>query len=269
MSTNHHHSNSIRKDPPDTRKKRFPTDLNFKESTSSVDTLVGEKPVIHLPGKSKLSEHMDQASNSVISIGKLIDEYSSSKSNISLSSSAGSNDESLGQSDRKVDQVSSVKYMGQTLLVDNASISSENPEDKSHLPAIIPRFEDIEPSKVDQFGFILPDVGNEAGSERSVNRRSSNTTVPIPSREYRFKESKWIEILSNWNQVMRQKPETIKKLCRDGIPDSIRPRIWMLLAGVDKFRKPGVFEEMCAKERIDIYDVIERDVNRCYPDHFL
>lgn len=34
-------------------------------------------------------------------------------------------------------------------------------------------------------------------------------------------------------------------------------------------RQPGVYEELLKGQRLPIYEIIERDINRCYPDHVL
>eukprot|EP00842_Homolaphlyctis_polyrhiza_P005679 jgi/Hompol1/6111/HPOL_002228-RA len=62
----------------------------------------------------------------------------------------------------------------------------------------------------------------------------------------------------------------IKKLCRQGIPDSIRANAWQALAGVDKIREQGRFEALVrSTETPAIFDIIERDINRCYPNHMM
>ncbi|KAJ1654137.1 hypothetical protein IWQ61_005883 [Dispira simplex] len=60
-----------------------------------------------------------------------------------------------------------------------------------------------------------------------------------------------------------------RKMVIYGIPDTVRPRVWQFLAEEKLARKPGLFGQLVKKPRIPIYDVIERDVARCYPDHRL
>jgi uncharacterized protein VirK/YbjX len=58
----------------------------------------------------------------------------------------------------------------------------------------------------------------------------------------------------------------MKKMVRSsGIPASVRARVWPFLAGSST--KKGQFQQLLNKPHIPIYDVIERDITRCYPDH--
>ncbi|CAG8801770.1 18572_t:CDS:2, partial [Racocetra persica] len=59
----------------------------------------------------------------------------------------------------------------------------------------------------------------------------------------------------------------IKKLVRLGIPESVRGKAWQFMAGVHKYRKKDVFDKLRDKEKLPIYDDIEKDIDRCYPDH--
>jgi hypothetical protein len=54
-----------------------------------------------------------------------------------------------------------------------------------------------------------------------------------------------------------------------GIPDSIRGNAWILICGADKVRVAGKFDELCRNiSKPKIFDVIDRDVNRCFPSIF-
>lgn len=57
-------------------------------------------------------------------------------------------------------------------------------------------------------------------------------------------------------------------MVRKGVPTSVRGRVWQFLARADSLRQPGLFAELLSRPAIQpIFDVIERDVHRCYPDH--
>lgn len=53
------------------------------------------------------------------------------------------------------------------------------------------------------------------------------------------------------------------------IKDSVRGRVWQLLAGSLTMAKPGAYDELKSRPPLPIYEIIERDINRCYPDHSL
>ncbi|KAI8904341.1 rab-GTPase-TBC domain-containing protein [Gorgonomyces haynaldii] len=87
------------------------------------------------------------------------------------------------------------------------------------------------------------------------------------SKKILKREHEWLELVSHWDTTLaRRKRNTIKKLCRLGIPDSLRAQVWPLL--VDCTKKPNVYQELLQLEdHLPIFDVIERDINRCYPGH--
>ncbi|CAG8469014.1 1797_t:CDS:10 [Ambispora leptoticha] len=86
-------------------------------------------------------------------------------------------------------------------------------------------------------------------------------------RLYREHEIKWLNIITTMDTATARKSRRIKKLVRQGIPESVRGKAWQFMAGADKFRKPNVYEVLRKREKLPIYDVIERDIHRCYPDH--
>jgi hypothetical protein len=58
-------------------------------------------------------------------------------------------------------------------------------------------------------------------------------------------------------------------LCRQGIPESLRAQVWAKLANVSRFKTPGLYQVLLHKEPRPIFEVIERDIDRCYPDHIM
>ncbi|RKP35149.1 rab-GTPase-TBC domain-containing protein, partial [Dimargaris cristalligena] len=60
-----------------------------------------------------------------------------------------------------------------------------------------------------------------------------------------------------------------RKMVIYGIPTTLRPRVWQFFAEEAKIRQSGFYEDLLNRERIPIFDVIERDIPRCYPDHQL
>ena len=64
---------------------------------------------------------------------------------------------------------------------------------------------------VDEFGFFLD---------------SKDANPPAPSANHKTRENEWLLYLQtgNWNQTQ------LKKMCRLGIPDSLRAQVWIKLA---------------------------------------
>ncbi|CAG8446075.1 4931_t:CDS:2 [Diversispora eburnea] len=125
---------------------------------------------------------------------------------------------------------------------------------------------------IDEYGFVhnvaeeeIPEGAD--GVQRIVKALGSSERNSRTIRLYREREAKWVSILANMDPTMSRGSKKIKKLVRLGIPESVRGKSWQLLAGVHKYRQRGVYDDLCKRENLPIYDVIERDIRRCYPDH--
>eukprot|EP00835_Amoeboradix_gromovi_P001370 NODE_61_length_25240_cov_0.547194.p5 type:complete len:412 gc:universal NODE_61_length_25240_cov_0.547194:10802-9567(-) len=77
-------------------------------------------------------------------------------------------------------------------------------------------------------------------------------------------ESQWNALLANWSSKKRSKK--LKKLCRFGIPHSVRGKVWYKLLSDDPV-KPLLFSDLTAKPVNENYEVIDRDIGRSYPEH--
>lgn len=62
----------------------------------------------------------------------------------------------------------------------------------------------------------------------------------------------------------------MRKICRNGIPQSLRAQVWCKLAGVEEIKEDGLFSRLSqSDDTLPIFEVIERDIHRCFPDHIL
>ncbi|KAJ1340342.1 hypothetical protein BSLG_005044 [Batrachochytrium salamandrivorans] len=94
--------------------------------------------------------------------------------------------------------------------------------------------------------------------------------VEADRRKYIDMETEWLGLLANWEVASKKKRNRIKRICRIGIPDSIRGNAWSAMAGVAEFRKQGLYESLVnSQEAPLIFETIERDIHRCYPDHIM
>ena len=75
---------------------------------------------------------------------------------------------------------------------------------------------------VDEFGFFL-------------DSRDANPATNSKNKNW---ETDWLLFLQtgNWNQTQ------LKKMCRQGIPDSLRAQVWMKLANADLQRRDGRYK---------------------------
>ncbi|KAE8242601.1 hypothetical protein A4X13_0g7093 [Tilletia indica] len=119
------------------------------------------------------------------------------------------------------------------------------------------------PLAFDKSGFIL-------GSQVQVPGIG-----PVP--EDRDVIDKWDAMLREGDLVAAKKSRKVKKMCQLGIPGSMRAPVWLFLSNSAVRRRPGLFEQLCKqsqekkarKGNETVYDSIEKDVERCYPDHRL
>ncbi|CDH53403.1 tbc1 domain family member 10a-like [Lichtheimia corymbifera JMRC:FSU:9682] len=117
---------------------------------------------------------------------------------------------------------------------------------------------------VDEYGFIIHPDRSKLGSGSALQRADSSVKS---MKEYREQEIKWINTVGKMDAGTVKKDAKFKKLVRSGIPASVRARVWQFLADSQRYAKKGTYENLCRKPRTKIYDVIDRDIARCYPDH--
>ncbi|KAI9102035.1 rab-GTPase-TBC domain-containing protein [Phlyctochytrium arcticum] len=109
---------------------------------------------------------------------------------------------------------------------------------------------------------------DEYGFFRDAKIRStSSNSLPLNSsqkRKFRKREQQWLKILESGDIKNRKK---IKKLGRAGIPESLRAKVWCELAHVKEITQPGLFQQLLAEGNSPLFEVIDRDIARCFPDH--
>ncbi|XP_042348664.1 ecotropic viral integration site 5 ortholog isoform X2 [Plectropomus leopardus] len=111
--------------------------------------------------------------------------------------------------------------------------------------------------ETDRFGFILTN-GSTAGS-----------VGPSPEL-VRQRETKWINIISQWDRMLLKKTSKIKVQCQKGIPASLRAKCWPLLCGAtDKMKyNENLYQSLDSQPTLQSWvDVIERDLDRQFPFH--
>ncbi|KAL7986749.1 hypothetical protein Chor_013032 [Crotalus horridus] len=79
--------------------------------------------------------------------------------------------------------------------------------------------------RVDKFGFLVAADGQEAGDPPEAPLEE------VPLDVLRQRESKWLDMLNNWDKWMAKKHKKIRLRCQKGIPPSLRGRAWQYLSG--------------------------------------
>ncbi|KYO31817.1 TBC1 domain family member 10A [Alligator mississippiensis] len=92
----------------------------------------------------------------------------------------------------------------------------------------------------------------------------------VPLEVLRQRESKWLDMLNNWDKWMAKKHKKIRLRCQKGIPPSLRGRAWQYLSG----SKVKLEQNISKFDELDLLpgepkwlDVIERDLHRQFPFH--
>ncbi|KAL0974205.1 hypothetical protein UPYG_G00217070 [Umbra pygmaea] len=115
-------------------------------------------------------------------------------------------------------------------------------------------------TETDRFGFILGN-GSTAGGVR--------TEGPSPEL-VRQREMKWINIISQWDQVVLKKSSKVKEQCHKGIPASLRAKCWPLLCGASDRMKcqKDLYQTLDSGSALQSWvEIIERDLDRQFPFH--
>ncbi|CEH18204.1 tbc1 domain family member 10b [Ceraceosorus bombacis] len=113
------------------------------------------------------------------------------------------------------------------------------------------------PVQYDSLGFVIMD-----------------TPTRLPREDPEAVEA-WQKVLAENNLEAARKSRKIKKMAQAGIPHSMRAKVWLFLANSSHRRRPGLFEQLCRqsqgakgkKGKETAYEAIEKDLDRCYPDH--
>ncbi|KAJ8382389.1 hypothetical protein SKAU_G00031670 [Synaphobranchus kaupii] len=112
-------------------------------------------------------------------------------------------------------------------------------------------------TETDRFGFILG-TGSTVGTEGP------------PPEVVRQRETKWLNIISQWDRILLKKTNKVKEQCRKGIPASLRARCWPLLCrAMERMNKnKTLYQTLDSSPALQSWvDVIERDIDRQFPFH--
>ncbi|XP_032835948.2 TBC1 domain family member 10A-like [Petromyzon marinus] len=92
----------------------------------------------------------------------------------------------------------------------------------------------------------------------------------VPVELVREREVQWLRVLSDWDGWMGARPGKVRELCRLGVPNSLRARVWLFVTGARTRmqRNPGKFQELASAPGDPRWvEAIERDVHRQFPSH--
>ncbi|XP_018610395.1 uncharacterized protein tbc1d10c isoform X2 [Scleropages formosus] len=140
--------------------------------------------------------------------------------------------------------------------MDAVTQSDFNSEESSGSDALSSQSISIPATETDRFGFLL-------GTGSTVGEGP-------PPEVVRQRETKWLNIMSQWDRFLTKKTNKVKDQCRKGIPASLRARCWPLLcrATERKNQNEALYEKLDKAPALQSWvDVIERDIDRQFPFH--
>ncbi|KAI1888208.1 hypothetical protein AGOR_G00182650 [Albula goreensis] len=138
-----------------------------------------------------------------------------------------------------------------------STAADQNGEESSGSDCISLLSVGIPAAETDRFGFIIgsgPAVGIEGPPPEVVRQR----------------ETKWLNIISQWDRILQKKTNKVKDQCRKGIPASLRARCWPLLCRATErmSQNRNLYQTLDSSPALQSWvDVIERDIDRQFPFH--
>ncbi|KAJ2747359.1 hypothetical protein GGI20_000610 [Coemansia sp. BCRC 34301] len=134
--------------------------------------------------------------------------------------------------------------------------------------------------RVDEYGFLQFEGDDERASEyaqqyetwrerraRGRSRAGGLLNVGDEAKLVAGSEAKWETLLQSFDSATLRGSRKVKQLVQAGVPGRMRAQVYYVMSGASKAARSGEYARLLALERMAIFDVIERDVARCYPDH--
>ncbi|KAJ2909843.1 hypothetical protein GGI21_001470 [Coemansia aciculifera] len=134
--------------------------------------------------------------------------------------------------------------------------------------------------RIDEYGFLQFEGDDERPSEyaqqyeawrgrreRGKSRAGGLLQASDEVKMVAGSEAKWETLLRSFDSVTLRGSRKVKQLVQAGVPGRMRAQVYYALSGASKVAVSGEYSRLLGLERVAIFDVIERDVARCYPDH--
>ncbi|KAJ2470398.1 hypothetical protein GGI02_002958, partial [Coemansia sp. RSA 2322] len=131
--------------------------------------------------------------------------------------------------------------------------------------------------RIDEYGFLQFEGDDERPSEYALhyeawrkarNRASGEPVMAMTGGSLApGSETKWETLLRSFDGVTLRGSRKVKQLVQAGVPGRLRGQVYYVLSGAASLERSGEYARLVAADPLPIYDVIERDVARCYPDH--
>jgi hypothetical protein len=81
-----------------------------------------------------------------------------------------------------------------------------------------------------------------------------------------MREQKWMSLISATPSSQARKSKKVKKLLLEGVPSSVRGRVWGHVIDSSARRMQGLFGQLVQKAPKKFIPLVEQDVERCFTD---
>ncbi|EIW75700.1 RabGAP TBC [Coniophora puteana RWD-64-598 SS2] len=90
---------------------------------------------------------------------------------------------------------------------------------------------------------------------------------PLGSIEaHRQRESKWMAALAGVSPAQARKSKKVRKLLVEGVPSSVRYRVWCHLTDCKARALPGVYAALGKRAHVPVFGEIVEDAEGCFPE---
>lgn len=113
--------------------------------------------------------------------------------------------------------------------------------------------------RVDRFGWYADEDYVMSPEEKKLAEEES--------QKEHARETKWAEMVNNWDMWMTHKRDKVAKRIKKGIPDAFRSKAWNLLTNADASlnASPENIQMLLDKPALEVYKVIEEDLPHTFP----
>ncbi|EJT99136.1 RabGAP/TBC [Dacryopinax primogenitus] len=120
-------------------------------------------------------------------------------------------------------------------------------------------------SSISQVGSI-PSAASASSAPNWIQQPSAPPTqTPAQIEAYRNLEFRWVMLMQTLKPAGARKQKKVKKIVWEGVPNSVRGRVWTFLTDANARMIPGVFEKLASRAG-DRTAIMLKDLERLFPD---
>ena len=123
------------------------------------------------------------------------------------------------------------------------------------------------PSSSPATSYLRSPNGQPPAADSLANFRNASAIQMASIEAHRLREQKWMTLISTVPSSQARKSKKVKKLLLEGVPSSVRSRVWGHITDSKARRMEGLFDQLVKKASQQHVAMIEQDIERCFPDH--